>query len=222
MLKQIDQFQKEASTFKLDPNSVVAFETWAEFKNAAKIAGRKNDSAKEFNLFIEAKKVSDAAEKFIGDKVEHLMKEEGKTQDQALGQAYGMAREKGYDVPAPPKSSSKKVAEPEEKEDMGVPSEEGLLSPDEVSLEDEGDEESHEEGEESPEEEAKELMAQWGAGEMSLKEVFQHLDEEFEEDQEEKTEAILADMIDKKFKELTGEEGEDKEKGEEGKEEKGD
>jgi hypothetical protein len=205
MLKQIALFEKEAVKFKLDPNSVVAFETWSEFKAAAKTAGRKNDSLEEFNLFIEAKKLSDEAQDFISKKIE-ILRNEGKDADQASAIAYSMARQKGYDVPAPPKKGSV------DKTSDGFL---GLDEKDEAPAdesgddhEDDGDEESHEEGDESPEEEAKELMAKWEAGEMSLKEVFRHLDEEFEEDQEEKTEEIIADMIDKKFKELTGSEEE--------------
>lgn len=205
MLKLIDTFQKEASTFNLDPNSVVAFETWSEFKAAAKTANRKGDSIEEFQLFIEAKKLSDEAQEFISKKIE-ILRKEGKDADQASAIAYSMARQKGFDVPAPPKKGSV------DKTSDGFL---GLDEKDEAPADESGDDhsddegdESHEEGDESPEEEAKELMAKWEAGEMSLKEVFQHLDEEFEEDQEEKTEEIIADMIDKKFKELTGSEEE--------------
>lgn len=55
MLKLINEFQKIASSLKLDPNSVDHFGDWVGFKEAAKIAGRKDDSAEEFNMFMDAK-----------------------------------------------------------------------------------------------------------------------------------------------------------------------
>jgi hypothetical protein len=215
MLKLIDQFQKEASTFKLDPNSVDAFDTWMEFKAAAKTAGRSDDSVKEFNMFMEAKKTADEASDYISKKVEHLMKNEGKTQDQALGQAYGMAREKGYNVPEPPKKGSvdKKADEPEEMGDMEPPKEQGLLSPDEVDLE------NDEHGEDKNiEEMAAELFEKWEAGEMSLKEMHHNILEQLgDEEKEEEAEDILFGMVDAKLKDLMGEE-EGEGEGEEGKE----
>lgn len=51
-------------------------------------------------------KTSKKAQKYIGKKTKHLMKKEGKTQKQALGQSYGMARQKGYDVPKPKKKKN--------------------------------------------------------------------------------------------------------------------
>src|ERR1700693_1891075 len=158
MLKHIDLFQKEASKFRLDPNSVVAFETWSEFKAAAKTAGRNSDSAEEFKLFIEAKKLSDEAQSFISKKIE-ILRKEGKDADQASAIAYSMAREKGFDVPEPPKKGSvTKSADGFlglERTDEAPAEDEG--GADEGDSHDEG--EGHEEGEESPEEEAKELMA---------------------------------------------------------------
>lgn len=211
MLKQIDLFQKEAKKFRLDSNSVTAFETWAEFKSATKTAGRKGDSVKEFNLFIEAKKKADAASDYISKKVEHLMKEEGKTQDQALGQAYGMARQEGYDVPAPPKSSSKKVAEPEEMEEMEEHDHEeeggeGMLgdeAPGEGMLD---------EGSEDIEELAHEMFAKWESGEMSLKDMHHEFLEQLgDSEKEEEAEDIIFGLVDEMVKELTGEEEGEKE-----------
>lgn len=45
-------------------------------------------------------KYSSAGRGYVGRKISHLIKEEGKTQEQAVGQAMGMARQKGLRVPA--------------------------------------------------------------------------------------------------------------------------
>jgi len=42
---------------------------------------------------------SEEAQEWISKKIKHLIENEGKTQEQAAGQAHSMAREKGFDVP---------------------------------------------------------------------------------------------------------------------------
>jgi len=49
--------------------------------------------------------VSADAQKWISSKIKYLIEEEGLTQDQAAGKAYGMARQEGYDIPEKKKSS---------------------------------------------------------------------------------------------------------------------
>ena len=44
-------------------------------------------------------KLSEKAQSYVSEKVSHLMRKEGKTQKQALGQAFGMARQKGFRIP---------------------------------------------------------------------------------------------------------------------------
>jgi cobalamin biosynthesis protein CobT len=200
MLKQIDLFEKEASKFKLDPKSVSDFESWSEFKAAAKTAVRKADSIEEFGLFMKAKKLSTEAQEFISKKIE-ILRKEGKDADQAAAIAYSMAKQKGFDVPEPPKRGSvEKTADPDSMLDLEHEDD----SDDESSKDESHGEgaESHEEGEESPEEEAKELMSRWESGEMSLREIHEHIESEFDDEDEEAVEDLLYDMIDAKFKEL--------------------
>lgn len=56
--------------------------------------------ADKLNLTEEMqKKISGEAQKWVSAKIKYLVENEGKTQKQAAGQAYGMARQKGYKVP---------------------------------------------------------------------------------------------------------------------------
>lgn len=48
---------------------------------------------------IETEAVSDEAQDWISKKIKYLVEHEGKTQEEAAGQAYGMARSKGFDIP---------------------------------------------------------------------------------------------------------------------------
>jgi hypothetical protein len=52
-------------------------------------------------------KYSEAGRRYIGRKIRHLVDMEGKTQNQAVGQAMGMARQKGLRVPEKPASRSR-------------------------------------------------------------------------------------------------------------------
>ncbi len=203
MLKLIDEFQRVASTFKLDSNSVEHFDSWLDFKSAAKTAGRDDSKIEEFNMFMEAKKLSDEAEKFIGDKVEYLMKEEGKTQDAALGQAYGMARDKGYTVPEPPKKGSvEKSAEPGEDHEDHAEEGEGILpeSPGEEDVEEGLSSKAHA------------LFEMWESGEISLRDMHHNLLEALGEgEEEEEAEDIIFGLVDSKIEELTGSDEEEPE-----------
>jgi len=75
------------------------------------------DTMKELEKFEESQKgqnkvsnkMSDDAQSWISNKIK-LLVEEGKSQDQAIAQAYSMARKKGYDVPEK-KSSVNKVSD---------------------------------------------------------------------------------------------------------------
>lgn len=62
---------------------------------------------------IQSKKLSDEAQAWISKKIELLVEDEGKDQDQAAAIAYNMAREKGYDVPEK-KTMQKKSTEENE------------------------------------------------------------------------------------------------------------
>ncbi len=61
---------------------------------------RKEDGTYELGDPIDKKKYSGSASDYIGEKIKHLKEKEGKTQEQAVGQAMGMARQKGYKMPA--------------------------------------------------------------------------------------------------------------------------
>lgn len=215
MLKLIDEFQRVASTFKLDSNSVTDFDNWVSFKAAAKTAGRADNKVEEFNLFIEAKKLSDEAQDFISKKIEILSKE-GKDAGQAAAIAYSMAREKGYDVPEPPKKGSvSKSAEPEDMEEgRGMLPEEGHEEEEHESPEEEAGEEALGDIDEL----AAEMFEKWEAGEMSLKEMHHGLLEQLgDSKKEEEAEDIIFAMIDAKIAELTGSDEEvEEEEAEEG------
>ena len=45
------------------------------------------------------RKKGEGRNEYVSRAVSHLMKKEGKTQKQALGQAYGMARSSGLSIP---------------------------------------------------------------------------------------------------------------------------
>jgi hypothetical protein len=54
---------------------------------------------KEVKYPVEKLAISKEAQEWISKKIEYLIKEEGLTKEQAAGKAYGMAREKGFDIP---------------------------------------------------------------------------------------------------------------------------
>lgn len=179
MLKELNQFQKEAKQLGRNENSVNEFILWLEARSQSKTA------------------LSDEANKFISDKISKLH-DEGYEGDQAIAIAHEYARDAGYDVPSPKSSytKTKKKADPD-------PEPEADFGPDE----DLGDQiEDVMEHEDDPEKEAKQLMALWEKGEMSLKELHHHILEEYGTEQEEENiEDIVFDLIDKHVKELKGE-----------------
>jgi len=67
------------------------------------LAGRVNTTEglimKSYVNLKKIAKLSDEAQQWISDKIAFLIKEEGLTQEQAQGKAYGMARQKFPSVP---------------------------------------------------------------------------------------------------------------------------
>ena len=58
---------------------------------------------------IDAAKITKDAQEFINKKIKYLIDKEGKTQKAAVGEAYGLAREAGYDVPEKKTKASDKI-----------------------------------------------------------------------------------------------------------------